>query len=116
MRPLRLLLTRSRSAAARADRAARAVPACARAAVDRFGHQEPVRDRGCARQHPHPVRLARAAAAVAARALRAVLPLTGLLSLLLPLCARSPDGQKKAYVRLSPDVEALEVANRIGII
>ena len=27
-----------------------------------------------------------------------------------------PDGQKKAYVRLSPDVEALEIANRIGII
>lgn len=27
-----------------------------------------------------------------------------------------PDGLKKAYVRLSPDVEALDVANRIGII
>eukprot|EP00310_Coccolithus_braarudii_P021141 CAMPEP_0183351634 /NCGR_PEP_ID=MMETSP0164_2-20130417/26157_1 /TAXON_ID=221442 /ORGANISM="Coccolithus pelagicus ssp braarudi, Strain PLY182g" /LENGTH=145 /DNA_ID=CAMNT_0025523867 /DNA_START=42 /DNA_END=479 /DNA_ORIENTATION=+ len=27
-----------------------------------------------------------------------------------------PDGLKKAYVRLAPDVEALEVANRIGII
>eukprot|EP00178_Gracilaria_changii_P007956 TRINITY_DN24673_c0_g1_i1.p2 TRINITY_DN24673_c0_g1~~TRINITY_DN24673_c0_g1_i1.p2 ORF type:complete len:165 (+),score=27.54 TRINITY_DN24673_c0_g1_i1:38-496(+) len=27
-----------------------------------------------------------------------------------------PDGLKKAYVRLPPDVEALEVANRIGII
>merc|ERR1719329_278484 len=27
-----------------------------------------------------------------------------------------PDGQKKAYVRLTPDHEALEVANRIGII
>jgi len=27
-----------------------------------------------------------------------------------------PDGLKKAYARLSPDVEALEVANRIGII
>ena len=27
-----------------------------------------------------------------------------------------PDGQKKAYARLSADVEALEVANRIGII
>merc|ERR1712170_209263 len=25
-----------------------------------------------------------------------------------------PDGQKKAYVRLTPDHEALEVANRIG--
>eukprot|EP00457_Paulinella_chromatophora_P011238 gb/GEZN01011368.1/.p2 GENE.gb/GEZN01011368.1/~~gb/GEZN01011368.1/.p2 ORF type:complete len:168 (-),score=45.94 gb/GEZN01011368.1/:77-580(-) len=27
-----------------------------------------------------------------------------------------PDGQKKAYVRLTPDHEALEVANTIGII
>lgn len=27
-----------------------------------------------------------------------------------------PDGTKKAYVRLTPDHEALEVANRIGII
>jgi large subunit ribosomal protein L23Ae len=27
-----------------------------------------------------------------------------------------PDGVKKAYVRLSPDHEALEVANTIGII
>jgi len=27
-----------------------------------------------------------------------------------------PDGQKKAYVRLTPDTEALEVANTIGII
>jgi len=27
-----------------------------------------------------------------------------------------PDGLKKAYARLSADVEALEVANRIGII
>jgi large subunit ribosomal protein L23Ae len=27
-----------------------------------------------------------------------------------------PDGLKKAYVRLTPDHEALEVANRIGII
>jgi len=27
-----------------------------------------------------------------------------------------PDGQKKAYVRLHPDVEALEIANTIGII
>jgi len=27
-----------------------------------------------------------------------------------------PDGLKKAYARLSPDHEALEVANRIGII
>jgi large subunit ribosomal protein L23Ae len=27
-----------------------------------------------------------------------------------------PDGKKKAYIRLTPDHEALEVANRIGII
>ncbi|CAG8596509.1 6451_t:CDS:2 [Paraglomus brasilianum] len=27
-----------------------------------------------------------------------------------------PDGNKKAYVRLSPDVEALEAANKIGFI
>lgn len=27
-----------------------------------------------------------------------------------------PDGQKKAYVRLTADVDALDVANRIGII
>merc|ERR1740131_427065 len=27
-----------------------------------------------------------------------------------------PDGQKKAYVRLAPDYDALEVANKIGII
>lgn len=30
-------------------------------------------------------------------------------------CTR-PDGQKKAYVRLTPDYDALDVANRIGII
>merc|ERR1712168_316463 len=28
----------------------------------------------------------------------------------------SPDGQKKAYVRLAPDYDALDVANKIGII
>lgn len=28
----------------------------------------------------------------------------------------SPDGQKKAYVRLTQDYDALDVANRIGII
>jgi hypothetical protein len=28
----------------------------------------------------------------------------------------SPDGQKKAYVRLTADHDALDVANRIGII
>ena len=27
-----------------------------------------------------------------------------------------PDGQKKAYVRLSADYEAAEVANKLGII
>lgn len=27
-----------------------------------------------------------------------------------------PDGEKKAYVRLAPDCDALDVANRIGII
>lgn len=27
-----------------------------------------------------------------------------------------PDGQKKAYVRLSPDYEAADVANKLGII
>ena len=27
-----------------------------------------------------------------------------------------PDGSKKAYIRLSADVEALEVANKIGFI
>jgi hypothetical protein len=38
--------------------------------------------------------------------------------LLLLLCFVScrPDGQKKAYVRLSPDHDALDVANRIGVI
>jgi hypothetical protein len=27
-----------------------------------------------------------------------------------------PDGQKKAYVRLAPDYDALDIANKIGII
>ncbi|WP_411025999.1 50S ribosomal protein L23, partial [Salmonella sp. s54496] len=27
-----------------------------------------------------------------------------------------PDGEKKAYVRLAPDFDALDVANKIGII
>jgi large subunit ribosomal protein L23Ae len=27
-----------------------------------------------------------------------------------------PDGQKKAFVRLAPDYDALDVANKIGII
>jgi len=29
---------------------------------------------------------------------------------------RSPDGLKKAYVRLTTDYDALDVANKIGII
>lgn len=29
---------------------------------------------------------------------------------------RRPDGQKKAYVRLTQDFDALDVANKIGII
>ncbi|GAB4821191.1 hypothetical protein N2152v2_008237 [Parachlorella kessleri] len=29
---------------------------------------------------------------------------------------KGPDGQKKAYVRLTPDYDALDVANKIGII
>ena len=40
--------------------------------------------------------------------------LTMVLCLLLLVC--SPDGLKKAYVRLTGDYDALEVANRIGII
>ena len=27
-----------------------------------------------------------------------------------------PDGQKKAYVKLTPDCEALDVANKMGVI
>ena len=38
-----------------------------------------------------------------------------LFSLLSSLHIR-PDGQKKAYVRLSPDYEASDVANKLGII
>jgi hypothetical protein len=37
-------------------------------------------------------------------------------SVLLFVALFSPDGQKKAYVRLAGDVDALDVANRIGII
>jgi hypothetical protein len=33
-----------------------------------------------------------------------------------PPRAPSPDGTKKAFVRLSPDYDALDVANKIGII
>lgn len=31
-------------------------------------------------------------------------------------CCYRPDGTKKAYVRLTPDYDALDVANKIGII
>lgn len=31
----------------------------------------------------------------------------------LSLCLR-PDGQKKAYVRLAPDYDALDVANKVS--
>jgi hypothetical protein len=31
-------------------------------------------------------------------------------------CCCRPDGLKKAYVRLTPDYDALDVANKIGII
>ena len=34
----------------------------------------------------------------------------------LTMPRRGPDGQKKAYVRLTADYDALDVANRIGII
>ncbi|CAF1869282.1 unnamed protein product [Brassica oleracea] len=32
------------------------------------------------------------------------------------LSSARPDGTKKAYVRLTPDYDALDVANKIGII
>jgi large subunit ribosomal protein L23Ae len=38
-----------------------------------------------------------------------------LLLLRVCICSR-PDGQKKAYVRLTQDFDALDVANKIGII
>ena len=31
-------------------------------------------------------------------------------------CPYRPDGQKKAYVRLTADYDALDVANKIGVI
>lgn len=48
----------------------------------------------------------------------AVFSLSSMLSRLALafLSLYSPDGQKKAYVRLAGDVDALDVANRIGII
>jgi large subunit ribosomal protein L23Ae len=39
-----------------------------------------------------------------------------LLLLLLCVSCFRPDGQKKAYVRLTQDFDALDVANKIGII
>lgn len=33
-----------------------------------------------------------------------------------PCATRRPDGQKKAYVRLTADYDALDVANKIGVI
>lgn len=35
---------------------------------------------------------------------------------LVVLCFVRPDGKKKAYVRLTQDFDALEIANKIGII
>ena len=34
----------------------------------------------------------------------------------LLLCCGRPDGNKKAYVRLTADYDALDIANKIGII
>lgn len=42
-------------------------------------------------------------------------PLCGSVSVCSLRLAR-PDGQKKAYVRLTSDYDALDVANRIGVI
>ena len=47
--------------------------------------------------------------------------LPSIVSITLPHLQKSlfscrPDGQKKAYVRLTPDCDAVDVANRIGII
>ena len=39
-----------------------------------------------------------------------------MLSRLPALFPRRPDGLKKAYVRLTTDYDALDVANKIGII
>lgn len=36
--------------------------------------------------------------------------------MLLPSSRCRPDGQKKAYVRLTSDYDALDVANKIGVI
>ena len=34
----------------------------------------------------------------------------------LLVCCGRPDGNKKAYVRLTADYDALDIANKIGII
>jgi hypothetical protein len=57
---------------------------------------------------PSPSRVPLDARADAAACRRSPLP--------LPLPSPSPDGTKKAFVRLSPDYDALDVANKIGII
>ena len=43
-------------------------------------------------------------------------PLADRCSLVLFVFICRPDGQKKAYVRLASDYDALDVANKIGII
>ena len=43
-------------------------------------------------------------------------PLASPLASPSPLTPTRPDGSKKAYVRLTTDYDALDVANKIGII
>ena len=43
-------------------------------------------------------------------------PLASPLASPSPLTSTRPDGSKKAYVRLTTDYDALDVANKIGII
>ena len=42
--------------------------------------------------------------------------ITPKISLIFNFEFSRPDGQKKAYVRLAPDYDALDVASKIGII
>ena len=42
--------------------------------------------------------------------------ITSTISLIFNFEFSRPDGQKKAYVRLAPDYDALDVASKIGII
>jgi len=42
--------------------------------------------------------------------------LTFIFSQLTILKKNRPDNQKKAFVRLTPDYEALDVANKVGMI